>query len=174
MARDERSPTATDDGQAEPRALGTFRRTTRRKCCPPSEVRTQDKGVGHVMEKITETLPARAVVRVSQLVGRAGGGSKVKSFAHEHHRSPADRLAGLRGGRRMAAKSSWKRQQIDVADVRTVEHTVHNPVPGTSSSSSKARERTTCGGAESRSSWRKSWSNSQRGVSTQACWHTLC
>ena len=56
--------------------------------------------MGHVMDQITGVLPARAAVRVSQLVGRAGGGSKVKSFAHEHHRSPADRLAGLRGGRR--------------------------------------------------------------------------
>ena len=56
--------------------------------------------MAHVMEQITETMPARAVVLVSQLVGRAGGGSKVKSFAHEHHRSPADRLAGLCGERR--------------------------------------------------------------------------
>ena len=111
----------TDDGQAEPRALGTFRRTTRRKCWPPSEVRTQDKGVEHVMEQITETLPARAVVRSSQLVGRADGGSKVQSW-----------WMG------MAAKSSWKLQQMDVTDGRTVEHVDDIPVPRASSSSSQA------------------------------------
>ena len=72
--------------------------TTRRKCSPPSaptplpEVRTQDRGPGLFMEQITEAMPARAAVRVPQLVGRAGGSSKDKSFLH---RSPADRFAGL-------------------------------------------------------------------------------
>ena len=59
---------------------GTFRRTTRRKCWPPSEGADAGQGVGHVMEQIAETLPARPVVRLSQLVGRADGGSKVRSW----------------------------------------------------------------------------------------------